>query len=134
MTARTDTLELIARFSRRGINMGFDEANALRRAEKTLHRWHELECGDGNNYASWSIERDEETGAPYFMTYRHDQPKPSRRRIADKERGAIKRVADICARLGIHYYHQTDPRGCSLYISREPITDNDYSSGIAVFV
>jgi aryl carrier-like protein len=53
MTARNDTMLLIHRFHSRGINIGFDDANTLRRAEKTLHRWAELECGDGNNYASW---------------------------------------------------------------------------------
>lgn len=34
-----------------------DDALALRRIAMTLHRWHELECGDGNDYGSWAIER-----------------------------------------------------------------------------
>jgi hypothetical protein len=134
MSARDDTMKLVQWLNNRGINIGFDDANTLRRAEKTLHRWAELECGDGNNYASWSIERDEETDIPYLMTYRHDQPKPSRRRIADKEKGALKRIDAICKFYGIHYYHQTDPRGCALYISAEPIKDNDYTRGTSICV
>jgi hypothetical protein len=134
MTARNDTYALMQRFANRGITMGFDDANTLRRAEKTLHRWAELECGDGNNFASWSIERDEETDIPYFITYRHDQPKPSRRRIADKEKGALKRIDALCKRLGIYYYHQTDPRGCALYISADPVKDNDYNNGVSVCI
>jgi hypothetical protein len=133
MTARNDTHALMQRFAYRGITMGFDDANTLRRAEKTLHRWAELECGDGNNHASWSIERDEQTDLPYFVTYRHSGG-TSRRRIADKEKGALKRIDAICKRLGIYYYHQTDPRGCALYVSPEPIQDNDYSNGISVCV
>lgn len=132
MSAHTDTLKIMDWLNKRGIAIGFDDTNTLRRAQLTLHRWHELECGDGNNYASWSIERDEQTDIPYFMTYRHDQPKPSRRRIADKEKGAIKRIDAICRRLGIYYYVHTDPRGCALYVSVEPIQDNDYTRGVAV--
>ncbi len=52
--------------------------------------------------------------------------------IADRERGALKRVGAICARLGASFYHQTDPRGCALYVSAEPLSDQNYSSrGVA---
>ena len=43
------------------LGIGYDEAQALRRISMTLQRWGELECGDGNDYCSWSIERDEGT-------------------------------------------------------------------------
>ena len=39
------------------IGIEFQDAVALRRISMTLHRWHELECGDGNNYGSWCITR-----------------------------------------------------------------------------
>ena len=134
MSARDDTMKLMDWLNKRGISMNFDHVNTLRRAEKTLRRWAELECGDGNSHASWSIERDEETGIPYFMTYRHDQPKPSRRRIADKEKGALKRIDAICKFYSIYYYHQTDPRGCALYVSTEPLKDSDYNRGVSVCI
>lgn len=35
------------------------DAIALRRIALTLHRWYELECGDGNEYGSWAIERND---------------------------------------------------------------------------
>lgn len=129
MTARTETQLLALRLAQRGINADFAAAQTLRRAAMTLHRWAELECGDGNDYASWSIERDEETGIPYFVTYPHDG-KPRRRRIADKERGALKRIAATCQRIGAHFYQQTDPRGCALYVAAEPLTDQDYTRGV----
>jgi hypothetical protein len=28
--------------------ISYDDAAQLRRISMTLHRWHELECGDGN--------------------------------------------------------------------------------------
>lgn len=183
MSARQQTLSLIAAVQRRtGVMLSFDDANTLRRAELTLQRWAALECGDGNDYASWSIERDEQTGLPYRVTYlnqgnygysvwclsdidadgnaevvrvtrrtfqtqdkaqeyaatvaksRQAQVRPvlsRRERIADREAGALRRVKAVCERNGLHYYHQTDPRGCSLYVASEPLTDSAYSYGVA---
>ncbi len=128
--ARNATNALQLKLQRIGASATFDQANDLRRAEITLHRWAEEECGDSNNYASWAVERDEKTGAPYRVTYPHNGPE-RRVRIADREKGALVRVARICAELGLHYWHQTDPRGCALYVSNEPLTDTDYTRGIA---
>ena len=130
MTARNDTYALMQQLGARGLNPTFDEANTLRRAQLTLHRWAEMECGDGNDHASWAIERDEVTQIPYFVTYPHNGPM-RRHRVADKERGALRRVAAVCKRLEAYFYHQTDPRGCALYVSAEPIKDNDYTRCVA---
>jgi hypothetical protein len=116
---------------RRGIEITFADAQTLRRAQLTLHRWAELECGDGNDYASWAIERDDETGVPYMVTYPH-RGEPRRHRIADRETGALRRVAAVCNKYGLHFYHQGDPRGCALRIDTEPMTDSDYTHGVCV--
>src|SRR3990167_3812184 len=71
MSARNDTIALQHQLTQRGILATFYDANTLRRAQLALHRWAELECGDGNDYASWSIERDEKTNLPYLCTYPH---------------------------------------------------------------
>ena len=138
MSARQNTQELMRAFAHRDISIGFDEANTLRRAQITLHRWAELECGDGNDYASWAIERDDTTGIPYMRRYPHDG-QMRQHRIPDREAGALRRVAEICKRLELHYYHQGDPRGCALYVSNEPIGHNSagnisYTTGIACCV
>lgn len=130
MSARQATLALMQQLGSRGISLSFDEVNTLRRAELTLQRWAELECGDGNDYASWSIERDEETGLPYMCRYPHDG-EMRRHRIADREAGALRRIAAICKANGLHFYHQTDPRGCALYVSNEPLPDHNYTHGVA---
>lgn len=131
MSARNDTLALQATIARRGVSLSLEDANTLRRAQITLHGWNEAECGDSNDYASWSIERDETTGKPYAVTYPHHANKSYRRAIPDRETGALNRVRDICKRNGLYFYHQTDPRGCALYVDVQPLTDCDYSRGIA---
>lgn len=126
MSAVQDTREIMYRLEKRGIVIDFDEVNILRRAERILHRWAELECGDGDNYKSWAIERDEETGKPFMVTYPH-KGSSHRYRIPDREAGALKRVEAICKARGIYFYHQGDPRGCVLYLSVEPFVDHDYT-------
>lgn len=128
--ATNDTYKILNSLQHRGIELSFHDANILRRAQLTLHRWSELECGDGDDYKSWSIERDETSGVPYMVIYPHDG-KSRRSRVPDRETGALRRVAEVCKRNGLHYFHQTDPRGCSLYVSNEPLTDSAYNRGVA---
>ncbi len=129
MNAYQKTHSLIDRAARYGVALTFDQAHTLRRAELTLHRWAELECGDGNDYSSWAIERDEATGKPYFVRYPHNGP--SRRSpVADREAGALRRVAKLCADAGLYFYHQTDPRGCALYVSNQPLSADSYNRGV----
>lgn len=131
MSARNETLALMQRFGTRDIFLSFDDANALRRAQLTLHRWGEQECGDGNDYVSWAIERDDTTGKPFMVYHRFTKPHPERVSIADREAGALKRIAEVCKRNGLHYFYQTDPRGCALYVSNAPLSDSAYTNGIA---
>ena len=133
MTAQQETRELMANLERAGIAPTFDQANTLRRASLTLHRWAEAECGDSNDYASYSIERDETTDKPYRCVYPHSSNDVRRTPIADREKAALARIAAICADLGAYYFHQGDPRGCALYVARVPLTDTNYSGrGVAV--
>lgn len=128
--------------------LGVDDFEALRRISMTLHRWHELECGDSNNYASWAIERDgdEPDSKPFMVRHYHGHtggnPKDaiSRTPIADRETGARKRLAAIMSRHPtLQAYVQGDPRGCALYIIRPSDViegssiDSYYSRGIAIY-
>lgn len=137
-TMTRDTLAMLNRLQVIGISE--DDAISLRRISMTLHRWHELECGDGNG----CIERDEKTGLPYWYNAnsRYIDPRDPRakRRIADREAGAIKRLADIMARYpSLSSYVQGDPRGAALYILRPgdvpegEHAESYYSRGIAVY-
>lgn len=133
---KKQTLLLISNLTKLGFSV--DEAQSLRRISMTLHRWAELECGDGNDHASWCVERDEETDKPFLVTYPH-QGKSYRRPIADREKGALKRLEKILAtHPGWTYHHQTDPRGCALYlIKKDDIPQGSslcscYHRGIAV--
>ncbi len=114
------------------LGISYEDAASLRRISMTLHRWHELECGDGNNYGSWCITRGrkvagefvyDDDGTPFIEHhhYRHGQGKDSTSytAIPDREKGARKRMAAIMARYPeLSAYVQTDPRGAPLYILR----------------
>lgn len=145
---KKSTLELFSRLQSAGFT--YDESWSLRRIEMTLHRWAELECGDGNDYCSWAIERDETTGKPYRCVY-PNSGKMRRTRIADREQGALKRAYAIVAERNKRayaagenpaqqwfVYQQGDPRGCSLYLVRCSdipsgcSADSYYSRGLAV--
>jgi hypothetical protein len=130
-----DTYDMLARLERLGISR--DDAASLRRISMTLHRWHELECGSGNG----AIERDETSGKPFMVHQVYDKHcKQVRYQVADKEAGALKRLAAIMARYPtLKPYVQGDPRGASLYILRPgdvpegSDADSYYSRGIAVY-
>lgn len=146
-----NTVEMLSRLRDTGIST--DDALALRRIAMTLHRWHELECGDGNNYGSWCITRGKKSGkefehnddgAPYLEHHHylhgHGKDYVSYSKLADRERGALKRLAKIMAKYPTYWaYVQTDPRGAPLYIidrECEPESHDataNYSRGIAVY-
>jgi hypothetical protein len=139
------TVEMLQRLTALGISL--NDAYALRRIAMTLHRWHELECGDGNDYASWCITRGrkeggefvhDDNGAPYEERHVHSENKARYTRIPDRERGATKRLLEIMARYpNLAVYIQTDPRGAPLYILDRATTpqpyEQFYSRGVAVF-
>jgi len=124
-----------------------DHAWALRRIAMTLHRWHEGECGDSNDWMSTCIVRGEyrngkfvyTDGFPYQEVHYHTDTKPIWFAIPDRERGALKRLAVIMATYPtLQSYVQSDPRGCALYILRPgDVPDGEsadayYSRGIPV--
>ena len=105
------TVQMINRLQSLGITL--DDALALRRISMTLHRWHELECGTDHGH----IEQDESTGKWYSVSWNSWTGKESRYRIADREKGALKRLDNVMSQyLDLAAYVQGDPRGCSLYI------------------
>jgi hypothetical protein len=102
------------------------ETRQLLRAERTITRWADAECGDSDNNGHTSIERDEATGKPVFWSCRYVRDsrgqvigeKNTRVPLVDKETNALNRVKAICDRHGLTFYHQQDCRGCALYIIR----------------
>ena len=156
-THQADTLRALG-FTR-------DEAEALRRISLTLHRWHEMECGTdrlcivrGHMIDGKFAYADD--GSPFYEfanftgRYRYAP-------IADREKGALRRLAAIVNRrnariatpdeVNIHAscvakltghlstYIQTDPRGVALYLIRPSDMPEGadvsayYSRGICVY-
>ena len=125
MSAAAKDRALRDRLAPMGRAVSHGDCRRLRRAALTLSRWAEAECGDGSG---WHIERDEATGIPY----RVNDDTGTRYRIPDRERGALRTVAEIAAALGLHWYHQPDPRGLPVYLSAEPLTSENYHRGVGV--
>ena len=53
-------------------------------------------------------------------------------RDATSEAKLTKRADLLAQDLGLRFYHQTDPRGCSVYLIDENMDDSTYSRGIAI--
>ena len=127
--------ECIDRLTALGIE--YNDATALRRIAMTLHSWSELECGTDHG----AIERDEVTNKPYWCSQGYAPNWRARRHpVADRETGALKRLAKIMANYPtLSSYYQTDPRGASLYILRPGDVPEGqdvsayYSRGVAVY-
>lgn len=137
MSTQKNKFALFARLGALGFT--YDEAVTLRRIEMTLNRWAGQECGDSNDRASWSIERDETSGKPFRCVHYHNRDKADRYPIADREAGALRRLRVILARHpGFAFYQQTDPRGCALYLIRPgdvpegASVDSCYTNGLAI--
>ena len=143
MTKREAMRQTMQLDALRALGFTRDDADKLRRASMTLRRWFELECGtDGG-----AIERDETTQKAYWVD--HSGAKPRRHPIADRENGALRRIArmvDACnavrAERGeapLSTFIQSDPRGAALYIIRPgdvpagATVDSCYSRGICVY-
>lgn len=129
-SARALDALLMHRLHQAGIHATIEQARILRRAQLTLHRWSEECCGNSGPHSSWCIERDEHTGQPYRCVYFNDHRPMQRHLLSDREAGALSRVRSVCSALGCHYYYQTDPRGCSLYVSPTTLTSSNYTRGI----
>lgn len=134
------------------VTAGIDlsDAKELRRISMTLHRWHELECGDGNDHGSWCLARGkkdaggafeyDDTGRPYLEYHSNSGNTARYSLVADREKGAQKRLGKIMARYpGMTAYVQGDPRGAALYILRPgdvpegADVSSCYNRGIAVY-
>ena len=88
---------------------------SLKRLAKLIRKWNEDEC---NGAIQWSDD-NEETPKRYPKRYFQDRhgyftiPGPT---IQDKERQSLESARRIAAKHGLSIYHQTDPRGCALYV------------------
>lgn len=133
-TMNTTKYRIARLYSHTGrLGLSAEETSSLIRIERTLRRWSELECGDDHG----CIERAGENGdgVPYW---RYSDGRKGHK-MADREAGALRRLARVMElHPGLVAYHQTDPRGCALYVlSRHDIRpgeslDSVYSRGVAI--
>ena len=122
---------IVIELTKHGMNLR--DVDTLIRAERTLSRI-------GTDYCNGTLQRDESDGKVYRHygngTFGPFWPV----KVADREAGALKRIDKICKAASVTYYHQGDPRGCSLYIIRPgDIRDGQkidccYSNGVSICI
>jgi len=99
--------------------------NALRRVGEQLHRSAEDSAMGSKN---WRYTKH---------NWGHDEPYTEKDEKRDKAH-AFSKAEAIRKKLGgkkkIHFYHQTDPRGASLYVGKDRMSARDYNSkGHAIY-
>lgn len=106
----------------------------------TTRQWNSVDFLKANAQGFPSEGAWRETREKPFLTRDGGSGPRLRFPIADREAGALKRLAAIVARYpGFGFYVQGDPRGASLYILRPgdvkagETADSVYTRGIAVF-
>jgi hypothetical protein len=87
--------------------IGIYDVHELQSISKTLHALDEHSC---NGYYSERAEKSAET----------------------REANLEKRADEIARTYGKKAYHQSDPRGWSLYLISPDQNDSNYSSGLSV--
>lgn len=85
------------------------EWTALKRCERTLHRWAEAECNG-------TIQYDDDGQARRYGNDRYGSPTVPGPIVPDKSESAMMAAREIAAKHGLSVYNQTDPRGCALYV------------------
>jgi hypothetical protein len=93
---------------------------------------------DKNEYnrlrrAAQSLHRSDEDSAMGTKEWRHNQNsnKEYKEKEYKKDVGHAFKKAKAKAlqkAKGLHFHHQSDPRGASLYVAKEKLKDTDYSS------
>lgn len=110
-----------------------EDARILRRAEKTLHSWAEMEC-NAEIYEKDGATWRKLPGFRFRLSRRGvggQWVQPKAEKIPNREKGALNRVVEVCQHYGLSFYHQADPRGCALYVSKEKIDGATYYRGVA---
>jgi hypothetical protein len=77
-------------------------------------RLNAIDCRSCNGYADTDWGRAQE------------------KRDNGKEVRLEKEGRELAQSIGLKFYHQTDPRGCSVYLIDSTMNDSNYSSGIAI--
>ena len=110
------------------LGLDVSDVRHLLTQEKFLHSWHEKECG--NDYGCIQWEDVNGTERPFWLSNRNYKTSPMRDNYIPRR----ARLAEWCAERGLHFYIQPDPRGCALYVSRQPIPENNYTQATAMYL
>ena len=116
------------------LNLEADDILFLTKIERTLQRWAERESGNSTDSMAYWVEVDDD-GKAWEVRHRWSLNQVVRHRVPNMEASALRRLSAFCKGKGLYAYHQSDPRGCQLYISRKhELTPENYTDGVAVYL
>lgn len=82
----------------------------LKQCQRTLRKWSEDECNG-------IIQYDDDGVTPRrYCNDRCGSPTVPGSIVIDRSESAMERARKIAAKHGLSVYHQSDPRGCALYV------------------
>lgn len=109
-----------------GMDITLENLEQLCRDSRTLRKLFECECNGctrekspGESWQDYDVDREKQ------MEW-----------VDKRQNVVLKRIAKRCAALGVDFYIQSDPRGCSLYISKpnSGMNNTNYSTtGVAIY-
>lgn len=95
---------------------------ALGKYAKKLHELYEIQCNGSDRekfrHEAWKDYQDYSNRA---LDYTNNSVEVLQ-----------QKATSLAAENGLNLYHQTDPRGMSIYISREALDSSNYDNGRAV--
>ena len=116
------------RLSRHG--MFPEDVFKLIQCSRQMNRW-------GTAHCNGDVQTDEDTGKIYRYWGVGDKP-PQLVSIPDRGKAILARASKIARAHHLYVYHQSDPRGCSLYLLRRKDMKNkdniQYTNGVALYV
>lgn len=97
----------------------------LKQLAKRLHKQYEIQCNGCNKPEPRTS--DNEVWKQWYILAEQDVKKSER-----VEEKCLDEIKSICDAAGIHYFIQGDPRGGTLYVSKEPLNYQNYHNGIFI--
>jgi hypothetical protein len=87
-------------------------------------------AGITKNQYNWLRRKGEELHNVYVDQCNGDIAESDYERLTDP---IYESVNTYISKLGLSIYYQTDPRGATIYIDRQPIPENNYTQAICVY-
>ncbi len=95
-----------------------------------LHRQFEIQC-NGYKFEYRAISTSQTNNDFFYKRWLESSAREVEKSIRTEEK-IYAQIIEICAPIDLFWYVQTDPRGGTLYVSKEKLTDQNYHNGVFI--